>query len=401
MKTLINKINKETALFVVVVIFSVLLRKSMIYYRFTSDYGLFKNWYDYILDHGGILALSDNFSNYPPLYLLFLIAGAYIFGDTGYKPYGIKGFPILFDFVSAFFVYKILREKFKDGPIAYIGTSVFLLTPTMFINSSYWGQNDSMYLVGMLACVYFLMRSTASESDAPRRITGNEIAAFVSLGLAIAIKLQAIFLAPLLLILLFKKVSWKSFFIVPLVYLVTILPAWLIGRPLQELLTLYVYQVNMFRDKLSMSAPSIYAWLPGEEYGFLIPWATLLALIILLSLSLLAWKKLSSMGRDQILALAFLSVLIAPFVLPKMHERYFYPADAFAILFGFYFPQFFYVPIIMISVSLFSFFPYLYGYPIAPIPYLTTILLVMIIYLLRNWQSFLGADDENPALQKS
>ncbi|MBT3368116.1 MAG: hypothetical protein HN416_13260, partial [Nitrospina sp.] len=109
------------------------------------------------------------------------------------------------------------------------------------------------------------------------------------------------------------------------------------------------------------------------------------------------WKKLSSIGKEQILALAFLSVLIAPFVLPKMHERYFYPADAFAVLFGFYFPQFFYVPIIMISVSLFSFFPYLYGYPIVPIPYLAIVLLVMIIHLLKNWQSFLRADEKTLA----
>lgn len=398
MKSLKDKINKDTGIFILVVIFSIFLRKSMIYFRITSDYQLFKNWYDYILDHGGILALGDIVSNYTPLYLLFLIGGSYIFGDTGYKPYGIKGFPIVFDFVCAFFVYKILREKYKEGPIASIGTSVFLLTPTIFINSSYWGQNDSMYLVGMLACLYFLMKDHSSNIDSPD--WKNQIAAFVSLGLALSIKLQAIFLAPVLFILLlYKKVSWKSFFILPLVYLVTIVPAWLFGRPLQELLTLYLYQVNMFRTKLSMSAPNIYAWLPEEGYGHLAKWAALLAVVILLLLSYLVWRKKLTIRKDQILALAFLSVLITPFILPKMHERYFYPADAFALLFGFYFPQFFFIPIIMISVSLFSLFPYLYGYPIAPIPYLAFVLLVMLGYLFKHWKDFLQADNKSSLQQ--
>jgi Gpi18-like mannosyltransferase len=49
-----------------------------------------------------------------------------------------------------------------------------------------------------------------------------------------------------------------------------------------------------------------------------------------------------------------------PYLLPKMHERYFYPTDILSIIFAFYFPEYRWVAI---SVQLASFFSYL-GTPI-------------------------------------
>jgi hypothetical protein len=44
-----------------------------------------------------------------------------------------------------------------------------------------------------------------------------------------------------------------------------------------------------------------------------------------------------------------------------MHERYFYPADVLAIVYAFYFPKYFYVPIVVIICSFLSYLPYLFG----------------------------------------
>ena len=35
-----------------------------------------------------------------------------------------------------------------------------------------------------------------------------------------------------------------------------------------------------------------------------------------------------------------MSVALVPFLLPKMHDRYFYPADIFSLLAAFYMPEF-------------------------------------------------------------
>jgi Gpi18-like mannosyltransferase len=66
-----------------------------------------------------------------------------------------------------------------------------LFTPTVILNSSFWGQADAIHTTFLLACLYFL-------------VTRREIPAFIAFGVAVAFKLQAIFLAPLLLILLLK-----------------------------------------------------------------------------------------------------------------------------------------------------------------------------------------------------
>ncbi|HEY0602338.1 MAG TPA: hypothetical protein VGD58_05460, partial [Herpetosiphonaceae bacterium] len=51
-------------------------------------------------------------------------------------------------------------------------------------------------------------------------------------------------------------------------------------------------------------------------------------------------------------------MLAIPFFLPNMHERYFYLADI-TIIYAFYFPRLFLIPIVMQLVSVLSDAPYL------------------------------------------
>jgi Gpi18-like mannosyltransferase len=52
---------------------------------------------------------------------------------------------------------------------------------------------------------------------------------------------------------------------------------------------------------------------------------------------------------------------VVPFVLPKMHQRYFFPADILSIAFGFYFPNYFFIPLVITLVSFFSYQYFLFG----------------------------------------
>jgi Gpi18-like mannosyltransferase len=82
--------------------------------------------------------------------------------------------------------------------------------------------------------------------------------------------------------------------------------------------------------------------------------------------------------------LATLSVLIVPCFLPKMHDRFFFPADVISILLAFYFPQRFYVPILISTVSFFSYLPFLFGYEVIPLRYLALIPLAMLVWLAHR-----------------
>lgn len=90
------------------------------------------------------------------------------------------------------------------------------------------------------------------------------------------------------------------------------------------------------------------------------------------------------MAREVWVLLAIFSVLIVPFFLPKMHERYFFPADIIAIVFAFYFPKFWYTPVVIGMASLLSYLPFLYG--ITPISLAWLALLPLALIAVLGWQ---------------
>jgi Gpi18-like mannosyltransferase len=105
------------------------------------------------------------------------------------KILAIKLFAMSVDFICAFFTYKIVKLKYPVGKMANWAFLAVILSPTVIYNSSLWGQCDVIYTTGLIACVYFLS-------------IHKQIPALMSFGLALSFKLQAMFLAPLLLTLL-------------------------------------------------------------------------------------------------------------------------------------------------------------------------------------------------------
>lgn len=327
-------------------------------------------WYDFIIKHGGFRALQYDFANYTPPYLYLLTLATYLFAGIP-KVFAIKLISIIFDFGGAFFIYKLVRLKYPTGSIPFLAVLVILFAPTVFLNSSLWGQADMIYTTGLLACIYFL-------------VTRREIPAFIAFGLALAFKLQAVFLAPLLFILLLKgRVSWRSFFIIPLIYFIAILPAWFYGRSLLDLLLIYLNQADRYH-KLTMNAPNLYQWLPNGTYEIFYPAGLIWTVIIICLFALSIYKSRAQLTTATIVELATFSVLIVPYFLPKMHERYFFAADVLSIVFAFYFPRYFFVAVLIQIVSCLAYLPFLFGLEVVPFSYLAIGLLMAIVVLFRH-----------------
>jgi len=85
-----------------------------------------------------------------------------------------------------------------------------------------------------------------------------------------------------------------------------------------------------------------------------------------------------------LLKLALVSVLFIPFFLPKMHDRYFYPADVISIIYAFYFPQYFFVPIGIIVASFFAYQPTLFNAETVPMGFLAAGLFVILIIVAKD-----------------
>lgn len=330
-------------------------------------------WYRYIRKFGGFLALKENLGDYTPLYL-YLLAFATYFRDWIPRIYGVKLISIAFDFVGGAFAYKIVRLKYPAGSAPLFALLALLFAPTVVLNSAYWGQVDAAYTAGLLACLYFLLKK-------------RESLAFIAFGLALAFKLQAIFFAPVLFILgLKRQVAWKSFGLIPLVYVITIVPAWLIGRPLPDLLTLY-FKTSEGYKALTLQAPNFYQWFPADEAlrSILTPAALLFAATAVFLLIAVTYKIRVPMTGGLLIELALVSVLLLPYFLPRMHERYFFAADVLSIVFAFYYPRFFFVPIGIGLISFFSYGPFLFQSTIVPLPILALAELAMLVVVAAHF----------------
>ena len=352
-------------------ILAILVRVSLLDFK-SVDYDTYtKVWYNTIQTLG-YTAFRGDFSNYNPpyLYLLYLVVR---FLPNMAKVAAIKVPSIICDFLCAGFVYKIIRLKSASRIAAVLGYMATLLAPVVILNSAFWGQADSIYTAGLIACVYFLL------------VKKNWLA-FISFSIAFTFKLQAIFLLPLLIILWLKReVSWKHFLTIPIVYFISILPAWLIGRPLDSLLAVYTSQADQY-DRLSMHAPSLYAWFPNDPdiFNLIYPAGLALAVTIILILVLILTKSKVELTPPLLVELASFVLLLVPFVLPKMHQRYFFPADILLIVFGFYFPAYFYIPLIINMVSFFSYQYFLFGPETFPMGDLAVV--TLFIVAIMTWK---------------
>lgn len=365
-----SKLDENYIFLAIGIILAAFLRFSLREFESGDFKSFLEPWYDFINQHGGFGALKYEFSNYTPLYLYLMVIASYLFSGFS-KVFAIKLISMVFDFICASFIYKIVRLKYPVGTTPVFAYLATLFAPTVFLNSAFWGQADITYTTGLVACLYFLAIK-------------REFPAFIALGLAISFKLQAAFLIPFLFILLLKRnVSWYLFLLIPSVYLATILPAWLMGRPFFDLLLIYVGQAD-FYQVLSFNAPNMYQWFPNELYNFFYPAGLTWTLAIVFMLGLGVYESRAKITIDVLVQLATISVLIMPYFLPKMHDRYFFAADVISIVFGFYFPRYFFIPIIVGMVSLFSYSPFLFGREVIPLSFLAVILALTIIILLRH-----------------
>lgn len=351
----------------------------------------FGPWYEFIQKNGGWGALKYNFANYTPPYLYLQVIASQIFPRLE-SVYAIKLFPVAFDFIAAFFVYKLVRLRYPTGTAPWLAGLAVLFAPTVILNSSFWGQTDIIYTTGLLACIYFL----AIKRD---------VLALIAFGLAISIKLQAAFLLPFLAVLvLMKQVSWKNLLLVPLVYLILILPAWMAGRPLIELLEVYFEQSTTYHA-LTMNAANMYQWLPNDLYALLYPAGMVLAASVALLYVWVASKRGDLRNPATLVSLALISVIIMPYFTPKMHDRYFFAADVLSVIFAFYYPRYFYLPILICGVSFFSYTQFLFEYEIVPLRYLAIVQLVTVVILFRylasgtNFAGKVGDRDSSPNLE--
>jgi Gpi18-like mannosyltransferase len=314
-----------------------------------SDVQAYLGWLDYIGKHGGLSALAENFSDYSPAYL-FLLALASPLQAWLPAIWVVKLISIAFSFLLAYGVYRLVRVRFPGGWQAPGAALVVLFAPTVVLNSAWWGQTDAIY-----AALAVFSAAAAAEKK-PAWAAGW-------FGAALAIKAQAIFLAPFLLVLWVKgELRFKHFLLVPVGYLIPLLPAFIAGRPVQELVGIYGGQAQIFQY-LNMNAPNFYLFVPNRWYHGALWIGAGLTVAAALFIAGRAFLSLHPMKPDLLVLTAALCAASMPFLLPKMHDRYWFLADVLTIALAFYCPRLAWLAVLYQAVSLLSYGPYLFSLP--------------------------------------
>lgn len=367
MKLLENK--KTRRIFIIIVsLLAIVIRYFVKDYQSPDFYWYLKVWFEEITVNGGFLALSQPISNYSPLYIYFMTIMTYI---PVFSLYQIKIFSIAFDFVAAYYIFKIVQLKYKDGFAPYLAYAFTLLIPTVILNGAYAAQCDIIFTAFLIGMIYYLIKE-------------KNVLAMVFFGIAVAFKLQAIFIAPLLLVfLLRRRLKLWQLFISPIVYILTLLPAYLIGRPFKELITIYFTQVGYY-PYLTMNCANIYQFFPDADFALFNKIGLITTFIIVLVISLWIGLKKSKLTADLIVEISILFLLILPFFLPQMHERYYFPAEVLVVIYALFNKKFFYIPIALITTVFISYGPFVFNTHILDMRILAVMIFVIIIFFITD-----------------
>lgn len=343
------KSGKYTLIVAAVAVFAAVTARALALEFVTDDYTNFlSKWVEYFRANGGFAGFSGEVGNYNVPYLYFLALFSYF--DVS-DLYLIKILSMVFDIVLAFGMMK-LAGVFTASPkkrlAAYLIT---LLLPTVVMNGAMWAQCDSIYAAFAVLALW-------------RALANKPVSAAVLFALAFAFKLQAVFLLPILLVLVIaKRMKLWHLLVFPLTYVIIILPAVLMGRPLLSTLTLYLSQTGSVGEGLNYNAPSFFAFFTGSEDAYV--WSVIgicAAALFVLGILFWVWRKRKNLNNEIILGIALLLVMGVPYLLPHMHDRYFFMADVLALMPAVLYARYFPITVCTSAASLCCYIAYFTGY---------------------------------------
>lgn len=234
---------------------------------------------------------------------------------------GYKTLSIIFDYALAFIIGHITANLHQKNQTFYFlsGYSLTLFLPTVILNSAYWGQADAIYAFFAITAIFYLIK-------------GNYTLAFICLGLALALKLQALFILPIfgLIYIMRKEFSFLYFALIPLILYLTAVPALFMGRDFSAPFIIYQKQAGSYH--FLSSGFNFWAIIGGENYFQLHSFAVLFTLtLITLGLGYIWSTYPKTLTPELIITMTVWCVWTCVMFFPSMHERYGFIAEVLII----------------------------------------------------------------------
>ncbi|MGI6152394.1 MAG: glycosyltransferase family 39 protein [Christensenellaceae bacterium] len=306
---------------------------------FGIDVDCFKFWANHSYQEGyANFYTSDYFTDYPPLYIYILsfvgllrdAAGVDMLSDSYLLM--IKMPAIIGDILLGCFVYFVARKKLEPKPALFL-SALILFNPALIMNSAVWGQMDVL-LTLLIAVTVFLLYKKKLFLGA------------VAFALALLLKPQAVFVAPVLLFVFVRNIIksknktravWTMlasvgsvaaiFFLVPLPFQGAQGPLWLAEKYMQTVGQYPQASVNAFNlyGMLGMnylSDQTAFLGLTVQTWGFIFI-AAVCAYVL--------WLFIKKPKKEFLFALAAFIIMGVFYLGHSMHERYLFPVPVLLV----------------------------------------------------------------------
>ncbi len=353
------------AFLLVITVASVILRYMNFGFE-SADFRYFLiKWYNQIDAAGGLAGIGQVYGNYAPTYM-------YLMALMTYLPLSplvaVKVFSIVFEYLLAVYVALLVRHLTGKNTLAVMSYTATLFLPNVFINGAIWGQCDAMFTAFLIMSLYYMLKD-------------RSIASMVCFGVAFSFKLQAIFFLPVLILALCKKkLKWWSPAVAVGVFLLSGLPAIIAGMSPSDAYGTYILQAGYY-DQLTLNAPNLYAAIHQlKTYTTFEGFADSLVFFAFGAVGCAMYPiykaSRKSMDGECWLLISLFFAAFMPFVLPHMHERYWFFSDILALIWAFCCPGKWYVSLLLLLPSLYASGIYLFATDHTILAYAALVLLV-------------------------
>lgn len=300
-------------------------------FRGTNDLTAYRAWARLVHTRGLAAAYAGTGINYPPVLLCYFGAIGAVEAQLPLEWRGgdqaltalIKLPSMLADLLTGALIATMARRR-------ALACALYVFNPAVWYVSAYWGQTDSVYTLGLVAALLAIERGMTARGGA-------------AYALAVATKVQSLALAPLVPVLMLRRQGMREMARGMLSGAATVsvlaLP-WLLAGRVAEVVGAALRVANR-QPRLDVSGYNLWYLLKGgnvhlarsdvQPLGMPFSIETLaLTLFVALAVytSLIVWRRpeVAAAEPAALLSLGFFLLM------PEVHERYLFPALAFALL---------------------------------------------------------------------
>lgn len=270
-------------------------------------------WYGEFQAHG-FSALKIKFYDYAPLYLYLMGFVEWLFPKVP-PIHAIKLISIMADLLAALIAFNIVKSaalRFANLAALLTFTAV-LFSPMVYINSAMWGQCDVLHSALILLSLYGFLHQ-------------RFFLAMMAFALAMCFKLQAIFFAPVIIILwLHYKFHWSYLLLPFAAYAISVVPAAMFSGDVFTLLSTHFKHMEKY-PRLAIAVSNPYMFIPNSYYDIVMPIGIAFTLLMMATIASAQLRFEKHWDAISIFILSTLVLALCPYFLPKILDRYFYAA---------------------------------------------------------------------------